>query len=143
MLHSIDWKFILPLSPWWGGFYERLVRTVKNTFGKILGRSKLNFEELYTILTQVECMLNSRPLSYVYTEKNCEPITPSHLLLGRNLQGHWFRTTTGDENIELKTMKCKKRSKTNMDVKKNKFLAKKLLQKLVDKFQKTPTNNNQ
>ena len=83
-------------------FYLCLVRTVKNTLRKILGRSKLNFEELYTILTQVECMLNSRPLSYVYTEENCEPITPSHLLLGRNLQGHWFSTTTGDENIELK-----------------------------------------
>ena len=82
LLHNIDWKFILPLSPWRGGFYERLVRTVKNTLRKILGRSKLNFEELYVILTQVECMLNSRPLSYVYTEEICEPITPSHLLLG-------------------------------------------------------------
>ena len=71
LLHNVDWKFILPLSPWWGGFYERLVRTVKSTLRKILGRSKLNFEELYTILTQVECMLNSRPLSYVYTEGNC------------------------------------------------------------------------
>ena len=45
-------------------------------------------------------MLNSRPLSYVYTEENCEAIAPSHLLLGRNLQGHWFSTTTADENIE-------------------------------------------
>ena len=69
----------------------------------------MNFEELYTILTQVACMLNSRSLPYVYTEENCEQITPSHLLLGRNLQEHWFRTTTGDENIELNIMKCKKR----------------------------------
>ena len=108
LLHNIDWKFILPLSPWWGGFYERLVRTVKNISRKILGRSKLNFEELYTILAQVEYMLNSRPLSHVYTEENCETITPSNLLLGRNLQGHWFNTTTGNENIELNVTKCKK-----------------------------------
>ena len=53
LLDNIDWKFILPLSPWCGGFYERLARTVKNTLGKILGMSKLNFEELYTILNQV------------------------------------------------------------------------------------------
>ena len=106
LLHNIDWKFILPLSPWWGGFYERLVRTIKNTLRKILGRSKLNFEELYTILILVECMLNSKPLSYVYTE-NCEPVTSSHFLLGRNLQGHWFSTTTGEENIELNVMKYK------------------------------------
>ena len=54
-------------------------------------------------------MLNSRPLSCVYTKENCEPITPSHLLLGQNLQGHWFRTATGDENVELNLVKCKKR----------------------------------
>ena len=54
-------------------------------------------------------MLISRPVSYVCTVKNCEPMTPSHLLLGRNLQGHWFSTTIGDENIELSVMKCKKR----------------------------------
>ena len=64
-----------------GSFYEKLVRTVKSTLRKILGKSKLNFEELYTILTRVECMLNSRPLSYVYIEENYEPATPSHLLL--------------------------------------------------------------
>ena len=54
-------------------------------------------------------MMNSRPLSYVYTEENLEPITPSHLLLGRNLQGHLFSTTTGDDSIEFNIMKCKKR----------------------------------
>ena len=30
-------------------------------------------------------------------------------LIGRNLQGCWFSTTTGDENVELSVMKCKKR----------------------------------
>ena len=27
--HSVKQSFILPASPWWGGFYERLVRSVK------------------------------------------------------------------------------------------------------------------
>ena len=27
--HSLKQSFILPASPWWGGFYERLVRSVK------------------------------------------------------------------------------------------------------------------
>ena len=99
LLYNIDWKFILPLSPWWGGFLERFARTAKSTLRKILGRAKPNFEELYIILTQVKCILNSRPLSYVYTEENFEPITLSHL----------FSTATEDENIELNVMKCKKR----------------------------------
>ena len=50
LLHNIDW-------------------TVKTTLRKILVRSKLNFKELYTMLTQVQCMLNSRPLSYVSQKK--------------------------------------------------------------------------
>ena len=43
LLQNIDWKLV----------FTRLIRTVKSTLQKILGRSKLNFEELYTILTQV------------------------------------------------------------------------------------------
>ena len=42
LLHNIDWKFILILSPWWGGFYE-IVRAIKSTLRKMSGRSKLNF----------------------------------------------------------------------------------------------------
>ena len=53
-------------------------------------------------------MMNSIPLSYVYTEENCEPIIASHLLLGQNLQRNLFSTTAGDENVELIVMKCKK-----------------------------------
>ena len=53
--------------------------------------------------------MNSRPLSYVYAEENCKPITPSHLFSIRNLQGHLFSTMTGDENTELNVVKCKKR----------------------------------
>ena len=36
-------KFILPASPWWGGFYERLVRSVKLSLKKSLGRSLLTY----------------------------------------------------------------------------------------------------
>ena len=56
--NNIDWKYILPLSPWWGGFYERLIRIVKSTLRKVLGQARLNFEELYTILTEVEMTIN-------------------------------------------------------------------------------------
>ena len=27
---DIDWTHIFPKAPWWGGFYERMVRTVKD-----------------------------------------------------------------------------------------------------------------
>lgn len=40
-------------------------------------------DELVTATTEVEAILNSRPLSYVSTEDLKEPLTPSHLMVGR------------------------------------------------------------
>jgi len=36
-----SWKFIVAKSPWWGGFYERMVQTVKRPLRKIIGISNL------------------------------------------------------------------------------------------------------
>ncbi|GFU93035.1 integrase catalytic domain-containing protein [Trichonephila clavipes] len=54
---GIHWKFIVERAPWWGGFYERLVKTIKDPLRKILGRA-LTFEELSTILSEVEVIVN-------------------------------------------------------------------------------------
>ncbi|GFW68730.1 integrase catalytic domain-containing protein [Trichonephila clavipes] len=62
---GILWKFIVERAPWWGGFYERLVKTIKDPLRKILGRALLTFEELSTILSEVEVIVNHRPLTYV------------------------------------------------------------------------------
>jgi hypothetical protein len=84
--NSFDWKYILELAPHWGGFYERLNRTIKAALRKILWKSKLTFEEVETILVEIEGVLNSRPLCYVDDSDLSEPITPSHLMYGRNIQ---------------------------------------------------------
>ncbi|XP_065682359.1 uncharacterized protein LOC136095557 [Hydra vulgaris] len=54
MKNDVQQKFILPASPWWGGFYERLVRSVKSTMKKTIGKSLLSYEELETILCEIE-----------------------------------------------------------------------------------------
>ena len=81
----IRWKFNLELSPWQGGHYERMVKSVKRCLRKVLGNSKISSDELHTVLTEVECVLNSRPLTYLYDEVGGEVLTPSHLLTGRRL----------------------------------------------------------
>ena len=82
---NVTWKPILEKSPWWGGFYERLIAILKSALQKIVGSAKLNFEELHTVLVQIENMMNTRPLTYL-SEENCdEHITPSHLMYGRNI----------------------------------------------------------
>ena len=81
---GIKWKHIVERSPWWGGFYERLVRSVKRCLKKVLRTARLSYEELLTLLVQIEGVMNSRPLTYLY-EDNDQPLTPSHLVLGRRL----------------------------------------------------------
>ncbi|GFV96921.1 integrase catalytic domain-containing protein [Trichonephila clavipes] len=78
---GIHWKFIVGRAPWWGGFYERLVKTIKDPLRKILGRALLTFEELSTILSEVEIIVNHRPLTYVENDPGePEPLTPAHFL---------------------------------------------------------------
>ena len=53
-------------TPWWGGFWEKMVQLVKRILRKILGKQKLNYEELLTFAMEVESVINSRPLCYLY-----------------------------------------------------------------------------
>ena len=70
-----------------GGFWECLVRSVKNCIRKTVGRSILNFEELRTLLIEVEATLNNRPLTYMYDDENgiSYPLTPASLIYGRRI----------------------------------------------------------
>ncbi|GFW18902.1 integrase catalytic domain-containing protein [Trichonephila clavipes] len=73
-------------APWWGGFYERLIRTVKLALRKTVGRATLFRDELETLLIEIKGVLNSRPLTYIFSEFNePEPLTPSHMILGRRV----------------------------------------------------------
>ena len=81
----ITWRFNLERSPWWGGYFERLVGSVQRCLKKVLGNARLNLDELRTVLIEVEGTLNSRPITYVYDEVGVHPITPSHLICGRRL----------------------------------------------------------
>ena len=82
---GVSQKFILPASPWWGGFYERLVRSVKLSLKKVLGKSLLTYEELETVLCGIEGAINGRPLTYTSEDDLNETITPFHLMYGRDI----------------------------------------------------------
>ena len=74
--------FNVEKAPWWGRFFEWLIKRVKRCMKKILRTSHLTEEELLTLLLEVEATLNSRPLTYVSTEDVREPLTLSHLQCG-------------------------------------------------------------
>ena len=81
----IQWTFILEKAPWWGGFYKRLIQSMKRCSRKAIGKARMDYDELVTVLVEVEATLNSRPISYLSSEDMEEPLTPSHLLMGRRL----------------------------------------------------------
>ena len=82
---GIRWRFNLARAPWWGGMYERMVRSTKRCLKKAVGSRRLTYEELNTVLVEVEAVLNSRPITYIYEEDTETPLTPSHLFCGRRL----------------------------------------------------------
>ena len=86
---GVKWKFSVELAPWWGGFWERLVRSVKEPLRKVLGREVIGYDELVTTVTEVEAVVNCRPLGYLYLDSpsDCLPLTPAHLVNGRGLLG--------------------------------------------------------
>ena len=81
----IKWQFNPPASPWWGGVFERLIRSVKRCLRKVLLTAKLTYEEFLTILYEIEIILNNRPLTFTYENPSDEMLTPNHLLFGPRL----------------------------------------------------------
>ena len=81
---DITWQFNLAKSPWWGGFYERLIKEIKKTLYKTLGRSHLPFEGMEQVIMDIERHLNSRPLTYVECESETQVLTPNVIMLGGN-----------------------------------------------------------
>ena len=85
--HRVTWEFIPEKSPAWGGFYERMVRTLKAPLKKILGRGTVTLEELQTITAEIEAVINDRPLSKnLRSIFEFDRVTPSDLLHGRPLR---------------------------------------------------------
>ena len=81
----VKWNFNIERAPWWGGFFERMVQLLKRCLRKMVGQAKLTFDELLTSVTEVEMIINSRPLTYIAASDIEEPLTPSHLILGKRL----------------------------------------------------------
>ena len=64
-----------------------MVGLVKRCLKKVIGHARLMFDEILTVIVEVEGMLNSRPLTYLSSDDFDEPLTPAHLLTGRRLHG--------------------------------------------------------
>ncbi|XP_047996213.1 uncharacterized protein LOC125234071 [Leguminivora glycinivorella] len=83
-----QWHFNPPLAPHFGGIWEAGVKAMKYHLKRVIGESTLTYEELSTLLSQVESCLNSRPLCAQSDNINDNTVlTPSHFLIGREAVG--------------------------------------------------------
>ncbi|XP_067620048.1 uncharacterized protein [Eurosta solidaginis] len=84
--NAIEWKFIPPRSPHFGGLWESAVKQAKHYLRRAIGAHILTHDELHTICCQAEAIINSRPLTPMTScPDDMRPITPAHLLIGRSL----------------------------------------------------------
>ena len=101
---NFQWRFNPPAAPHMGGVWERIVRSVKQVLTGLMQDRVLTDPQLYTLLTEVESILNTRPLTRASDDVNdLEPLTPNHILLGRHR--NWLYVT---ENIEEKDISSRK-----------------------------------
>ena len=71
-----------------GGLYERLIGLVKRSLRKAIGKLCLTYEQLLTILKEVEAVINSPSLMYIDDDINSTiSLTPSHFLTLKPLVG--------------------------------------------------------
>nr|XP_012215728.1 PREDICTED: uncharacterized protein LOC105668120 [Linepithema humile] len=77
------WKYNPPSTPHFGGKWEAGVKSMKYHLKRIMGDTLLTYEEMNTLLIQVEAVLNSRPLCPLTDDpEDLTALTPGHFLMG-------------------------------------------------------------
>ena len=82
-----QWRFIPARAPWFGAIWERCIGIIKMGLRKVLGRALVSYDELLTLITELEAVVNDRPLTYASGALNePEALTPSQLIYGRQIK---------------------------------------------------------
>lgn len=81
---QINWHYIPPRSPHFGGLWEASAESATYHLKRIVGKVNLTFENLYTVLVQIEAIMSSRPISPISSGPN-DPslsfLSPAHFLV--------------------------------------------------------------
>ncbi|XP_045498174.1 uncharacterized protein LOC123696164 isoform X2 [Colias croceus] len=83
---SINFRFSPAYSPHFNGLAEGSVKSFKHHLKRVVGCTNLTYEEMNTVLVQIEAILNSRPLTPISSDpSDLTALTPSHFLIGRTI----------------------------------------------------------
>ena len=92
---NISFRNIPTYSPWVGSCWERLIKTVKNCIYKTVGRRSVDYFSLITTLSDIQLVINNRPLTYRTSDNEINVLTPNHLINA----GSSFPSLIIDENL--------------------------------------------
>jgi hypothetical protein len=77
IVRGVEWEFIPKRAPCQIGMTKTVIK-------KVLGRARISLTALQTLITEIEAVLNDRPLTYISSDLNdLQPVTPAHLIYGR------------------------------------------------------------
>ncbi|CAK9813811.1 hypothetical protein ANTPLA_LOCUS7990 [Anthophora plagiata] len=83
---NVEWHFSPPRSPHFGGLWEAAVKSFKKHLYKTVGDALFTYEQFYTLIVEIEAILNSRPLTPLSSDPNdFLALSPSHFLIGDSL----------------------------------------------------------
>lgn len=84
---GIEFAWIPGYSPVFGGIWESGIKRVKHHLKRTIGENLLTYEEFYTVIVQIEGILNSRPLTPMFASdvSDMSYLTPSHFLTGAQM----------------------------------------------------------
>lgn len=82
---NVDWSFIPPRAPNFSGLWETNVRSFKKHLYKVIGDTRLTFEEISPVASTIEVFLNRQVSPMSMDEGDLVALTPGHFLIGSSL----------------------------------------------------------
>ena len=65
--------------------FKRMTQSIESCLKKLLGQSRIDYKQLYTLLAELDTVISNSPLLFLYDEPAEEVLTQNDLLFGRKI----------------------------------------------------------
>ena len=80
-IKGLEWTFNPPLAHHRGGVWERMIKSTKKHLVTVIGKETIESDVLSTVLTQIEGIVNYRPITHVSADpRDVGALTPMQIL---------------------------------------------------------------